>query len=277
MPEIFHYSDYRKFLHDWLEEKKQENHAVSLRMIARLVGYRAPSYLSMVISGKINMSVDMCLKFCAFMKLSKKRCDYFQNLVLFGNALSHEEQKLYFEKMRMFKEASVCIVDASQYRYYEKWYNSAIRALLEFFPFRDQYETIGRMLIPEIRSDDVREAFVLLKELEMIELDENGFYRPVHSLISTGYEASGMAINTFLFNSLRLSEAALGRFKRDERNFSSLTLGISENGFTEIRQELREFRRKILKIAEDDAADRIYQLSFQLFPLSHQHRKERKR
>jgi uncharacterized protein (TIGR02147 family) len=277
MPEIFHYSDYRKFLHDWFEEKKQENQAVSLRMIARLVGYKAPSYLSMVISGKINMSVDMCLKFCAFMKLTKKRCDYFQNLVLYGNASSHEEQKLYFDKMRTFKEASVYIVDATQYRYYEKWYHSAIRALLEFFPLRDDYETIGTMLIPQICSDDVREAFELLKELKMIALDGNGYYRPVNPVISTGYEASAIAINTFLVHSLRLSEAALCRFKRDERNFSSLTLGISEKGFTEIRQELREFRRRIMKIAEDDTADRIFQLSFQLFPLSHQHRKERKR
>jgi len=277
MAEIFHYSDYRKFLHDWLEEKKRENHAVSLRMIARLVGYKAPSYLSMVISGKINMSVDMCLKFCAFMKLTKKRCDYFQNLVLYGNASSHEEQKLYFDKMRTFKEASVYIVDAAQYRYYEKWYHSAIRALLEFFPFRDDYETIGTMLIPQISSDDVRDAFELLKELKMIAPDGEGYYRPVNQVISTGYEASAIAINTFLLNSLHLSEAALCRFKRDERNFSSLTLGISEKGFTEIRQELREFRRRIMKIAEDDTADRIFQLSFQLFPLSQQHRKERKR
>lgn len=276
MPEIFHYSDYRKFLHDWFEEKKRENRAVSLRMIARLVGYKAPSYLSMIISGKINMSVDMCLKFCAFMKLTKKRYDYFQNMVLYGNASSHEEQKQYFDKMRTFKEASVYIVDAAQYRYYEKWYHSAIRALLEFFPLRDDYETIGRMLIPHIRKEDVCEALELLKELKMVAPDENGFYRPVNNVISTGYDASGIAINTFLMNSLHLSETALGRFKRDERNYSSLTLGISEKGFADIRQELREFRRRVLKIAEDDIADRIYQLSFQFFPLSHQHRKDKK-
>lgn len=271
MPDIFSYSDYRKFLHDWFESKKQENSAVSYRMIAGLVGYKAASYLPMVISGKINMSIDMCIKFCSFMKLPKKRCDYFQNMVLFGNAPTIEEQQRYFDKMRSFKEAVVHMVDATRYRFYEKWYHSAIRALLEFFPLRDEYDEIGKMLIPEISVSEVREAFELLKELRMIALDADGFYRPVDPVISTGYEAPSVAVNTFLFNSLRLSEAALCRFKRDERNFSCLTLGISEKGFTEIRQELREFRRRILKIAEDDAADRIYQLSFQLFPLSHKH------
>jgi uncharacterized protein (TIGR02147 family) len=277
MPDIFHYSDYRKFLHDWFEEKKRDNPAVSFRMIARQVGYKSPSYLPMLLSGKISMSLDMCIKFCAYMKLPKKKCDYFQNMVLFGNAASHEEQRLYFDRMRSFKEAAVHIVDSTHYRFYEKWYNSAIRALLEFFPLRDEYEAIGKLLIPAITAREAEAAFELLKELKMIECDKDGFYRPAEAVISTGYDASGMAINTFLFNTLRLSESALGRFALDERNFSCLTLGISEDGFKEIRHELREFRHKVLKIAEDDKADRIYQFSFQLFPLSQKYSRRNKK
>ena len=277
MPDIFKYSDYRKYLLDWFEEKKKDNAAVSFRMISRQVGYRSPSYLPMLLSGKINMSLDMCRKFCEYMKLPKKRCDYFQNMILFGNAKNHEEQQRYFEKMCSFKEASIHIIDAAQYKYYEKWYNSAIRALLEFFPLRDEYEVIGNMLIPANTAREVRESFELLKELKMIQKDSNGFYRPTDALISTGYDASGMAINTFLFNSLRISESALGKFTQKERNFSCLTLGISEKGFSDIRQELREFRRKILEIAQGDTADRIYQLSFQLFPLSHRHSSRKKK
>jgi uncharacterized protein (TIGR02147 family) len=276
MPDIFLYSDYRKFLHDWYAEKKRENSAVSLRMIVRLVGYKSPGYLPMVISGKTGMSIDMCIKFCACMKLPKKRCDYFQNMVMYGNAATQEERQFFFDKMRSFKEAAVCIVDTSQYRYYEKWYHSAIRALLEFFPFRNEYATIGKLLIPEIGEEEVREAIELLRELRMIKRGRDGLYRPSDPLISTGYEASGFAINTFLFNSLRLAEAALERFKKDRRNFSVLTLGISEKGFAEIRQELREFRRRILNIAEEDKAESIYQLSFQLFPLSNSYKTGKK-
>jgi uncharacterized protein (TIGR02147 family) len=80
-----------------------------------------------------------------------------------------------------------------------------------------------------------------------------------------------LTINTFLFNSLRLAENALGRFKKDERTFSCLTMGISEQGYREILQELREFRRKIMNIANNDTANRIYQFGFQLFPLSNKY------
>lgn len=272
MPDIFEYTDYRKLLHDWFDEKKRRNPSISYRMIAKKVGYKAPSYLPSVLSGTINMSLSMSMKFCSAMKLTKRECDYFQNMVLFCNAASYKEKQIYFDKLRSFKEAAVHIVQSDQYRYYEKWYHSAIRALLEFYPLKDDYETIGKLLIPTVLPEKVRDSFELLKELGMIRMDDKGFYRPTESMISSGYDAGGMAINTFLFNSLRLSESALGRFSLDERNFSCLTLGISEEGFNEIRQELRTFRRNIMKIAENDRASRIYQLSFQLFPLSHLYR-----
>ena len=271
MPEIFNYTDYRKFLSDWLEEKKKLSPSVSYRQIARIVGYRSPGYLSTLLAGKIKMSLAMCLKFCVALKLPKRACDYFQCMVLFGNADSHKEREEYFNKMRSFKEASVHIVASDQYRYYEKWHHSAVRAILDFYPFREEYEKIGKLLIPAVSAEKIRSSFELLKELKLIKKDGKGFYRPTTDVISSGYDATGMAINTFLFNSLRLSEAALGRYRLDERNFSCLTLGISENGFSEIRQELREFRRKIMKIAANDSADRVYQFSFQLFPLSHRY------
>jgi uncharacterized protein (TIGR02147 family) len=277
MPDIYSYCDYRKFLRDWYEEKKRNNPAVSMRMIARQVGYKAPGYLSMVLQGRIKMSLFMCLKFCSYMKLAKKQCDYFQNLVLFCDADSHEEKQAYFEKMKPFKEVSVRIMVSGEYRFYEKWYHSAVRAILEYFPFRDEYEKIGRLLMPEISAREVKESVLLLKELKLIDFDKEGFLRPTDAVISTGYDATGMGINTFLYNSLRLSESAVGRFPKDERNFSCLTLGISETGFREIRNELREFRRKVMKIAADDAADRIYQFSFQLFPLSNKYSRKEKR
>lgn len=271
MPDIFSYTDYRKFLHDWFEEKKRSNPSVSYRMIAQKVGYKAPSYLPTLIAGRVRMSLAMCLKFSTVMKHSKKASDYFQNMVLFCNAQSHEEKLVYFEKMRSFKEAAVHIVSSDQYRYYEKWYHSAIRALLEFFSFRDEYEVIGKLLIPAIDASEVRASLELLENLKMIKPDSRGFFRPIDAVISSGYDATGMAINTFLFNSLRLSESALGRFKMEERTFSCLTLGISEKGYKEIRQELREFRKKVMNIANQDTADRIYQFGFQLFPISHRH------
>jgi hypothetical protein len=61
MPDIFNYTDYRKFLYDWFEEKKKDNPSVSFRMIAGKVGYKAPSYLPSLLACKVNSHLQCVL------------------------------------------------------------------------------------------------------------------------------------------------------------------------------------------------------------------------
>jgi uncharacterized protein (TIGR02147 family) len=107
MIEIFQYSDYRKFLYDWYQDKKKSNASVSYRMIARQVGYNSPAYLSMIISGKIGLSLSMALKFGAYIKLKKKEAEYFQNMILFADVKTHDEKLRYFEKLSSYKESTI--------------------------------------------------------------------------------------------------------------------------------------------------------------------------
>lgn len=274
MPDLFRYTDYRKFLLDWYREKKKRNPAFSFRMVAQKVGYRSPGYLSMVMSGKIGMSLAMGMKFASFMQLKKRELEYFQYLILFGEAKSHDEKLSYFEKMRAFKESAIYTVHSGQYAYYGKWYHSVIRSLLQFFDFKNEFAVIAKLLIPEISPQEAEESIGLLKTLKLIAVDSRGYLRPTEALVSTGYDAEGFLLSNYIVNSLRQSETALYRFPRKERNFSCLTLGISEQGFQQLQQELREFRRKIMQIAAKDNAERIYHLGFQFFPLSQSYIRE---
>jgi uncharacterized protein (TIGR02147 family) len=272
MIDIFQYSDYRKFLHDWYQEKKKRNPSVSYRLIASKVGYRSPGYLSMLISEKIGMSLSMGMKFAAYMKLKKRETEYFQYMILFGEAKTSEEKMKYFDKLRSFKEAAVYKIDATQYQYYEKWYHSVIRALLDFFPFKNECKKIAQLLIPSITEQEAEESICLLKKLDLIRADKDGFLRPVDALVSTGYDTQSFLLSNFIINSLQLSQRAIHFFPRHERNFSCLTLGISQKGFEKIQQELREFRSKVMQIAATDDAERIYQLGFQFYPISRKYK-----
>ena len=55
-----------------------------------------------------------------------------------------------------------------------------------------------------------------------------------------------------------------------------MTLGVSAEGFAAIQEEVREFRRRVMQIAAQDTADRVYQLAVQLFPASRPVRQNRK-
>ena len=61
---------------------------------------------------------------------------------------------------------------------------------------------------------------------------------------------------------------AMDRFARDKRIFSCVTLGTNETGYEKICIELREFRRRAAEIAQENPADRVVQVNFQMFPVS---------
>jgi uncharacterized protein (TIGR02147 family) len=78
-------------------------------------------------------------------------------------------------------------------------------------------------------------------------------------------------------NNLHISMAELAiRSVREaappERDFSSLTLSLSPHCLEAVKAKLRKFRKEILEMARQDTdVDGVYQMNFQVFPLSHRH------
>jgi uncharacterized protein (TIGR02147 family) len=269
MKSIFEYTDYRKFLSDFYKEKKSFDKKFSHRYIATHVGFKSGGHFSQILSGRVNISISFIERLSEFCKLNKREAPFFQNMVLFNQANGHENKKRYFEKMMSFKEAAVSIVNEQHYEFYDKWYYTAVRELLSFYPFSGNYEQLGRMLMPPISAHEAKQAITLLERLGLIGTDSSGTYSITDALISTGYEAQSLCINNFVFNALELAKCAVDRFDKKERNFSWVSLSVSPEGYGAIVEEIRESRRRIMRIvANDPGPDRAYLFNFQVFPLS---------
>ena len=177
--------------------------------------------------------------------------------------------------MMSFKEAKIKIVDAEQYEYYDKWYYTAVREVLNFYPFRDNYPELAKLLTPPITPTEAKQAIKLLERLQLIKRDDSGIFRLTDALITTGYGAQSVCINNHIINTLDLAKKAIDRFEREERNFSWVALSISEEGYNAIIEELRAFRRKMMSIInQDEKPDRAYLFNFQVIPLSKPYRKK---
>jgi uncharacterized protein (TIGR02147 family) len=56
---------------------------------------------------------------------------------------------------------------------------------------------------------------------------------------------------------------------QDERHFSGVTLGITQNAYDEIVAEINAFRKKIIEIAtRENETDEVYRLNIQFFPMT---------
>ncbi len=264
----FNYTDYRKYLNDFFESIKSEKSQITYASVCRETGIKSPGHLSLILHGKANISIDLAERFAILCKLKKLETRYFVTMVRFNQEKRTAPKMELFEQLISFSGSCIYRVGPHLYKYYDKWYHSVIRALLEFVPVKENYEDLAKMIIPAIRPDQAKASVILLMELGLIQRDENGFYKPTQKSIDTGSAATSLMVTNFTLSMLDLAREAMDRFPRNERVFSSITVGIDKEGYEEILSELREFRRRVAEIAQRRPADRVIQVNFQAFPVS---------
>jgi uncharacterized protein (TIGR02147 family) len=266
---VFEYTDYRKFLHDTYTERKTENRHFSYRFIAYRVGFKSAGHFTKIIQGKANISPRLALRFAEFLKLNKRGTEYFQYMVLYNQAKHHSDKRYYFEKMRSFKDAVIRTVHADHYEFYDKWYYSVIREVLAFLPVYDNFAELASQITPTISYEEAERSITLLTRLGFIYKNEAGRYVRSESLVISENEVRSLAINSFTLEFLNKAKESIDRFPRDERLLSTTLLTVSKGTYQQVCNELREFRRRILKYANDDTdPERTYSFNFQVFPVS---------
>jgi uncharacterized protein (TIGR02147 family) len=270
MKPVFEYLDYRRYLADFYESQKGANYFFSYRYIAQKLGIDH-SLIVKIFAGKRHLAAKHIAAFARFCRLSGNDADYFDALVRFTKAKSDKEGKIYLERMLALKECSSYCLEAYQYEYYQKWYYSAVRAILDCMEFSGDYDALAVKLNPPITVRQAQEAIKLLTDLRLIQVNKMGIFKPTEQHISTGRHWQSLAVSEYQKETIRLSSGSIDRDPRDRRDISSVTMSITREAFDEIRAILAECRSTVIKKVNeipDNAADRVYQLNLQLIPLS---------
>jgi uncharacterized protein (TIGR02147 family) len=267
MKPLFSYFDYQEYLRDFYEERKRENPFVSYRYMGGKLDLD-PGFLLKVMQGKLHLSEKSLPRICGFLKLSEREADYFGMLVRYNKAKNPADIKLYFEQLAALRDSRARPVQESQYAFYQKWYHSAIHALLSIYEFRGDYRELGSLLSPSITAAEARASIRLLVKLNMARRDENGVFRPADALVTSGERWQEGAIRDFQEQTIRLSAEALERCPREERDISTVTITLAEHELPEIRERIRQLRQSILSLDTDTTPERVYQLNIQLFPVT---------
>ena len=274
---IFNYTDYRRYLDAFYHERKSVSKAFSYRYFAKKAGINSVGLYKDVVEGRQRLGRALIFKFSNAMGHTKKEAEYFANMVFFNEADTVEERTLFFERMMACQKTKAKLVEATKYEYYHKWYYSAIRALVSIGRFRDcpeDHRILAKILNPRIQPDEAKKALNVLERLGFIARDSSGVLQLTNAVITTGSlkpNASVTALNVLNFQKEMnaLANESLDRFGASNINLSTLTLGISAPTVAAIKEELAAVRNKIAALAEkDNAADRVFQLNMQFFPMS---------
>jgi uncharacterized protein (TIGR02147 family) len=135
--------------------------------------------------------------------------------------------------------------------------------------FNGDYKALGRSVRPRITHKQARMAVELLEKLGFVKKQKNGKHQVSNKSIATEPEVVSLAVLNFHKQAGELGLKALEELPKEQRNITGCMLGISKQTYDRICEEIRIFRSRLLQIAEaDQAADMVYQLNFQLFPVS---------
>lgn len=277
MQPIHTYSDFREYLKDFYAEQKRKNPRYSQRVFARRAGLTSTGFFSEVVSGKRQLTAAAVIRFSKALKLTSQEQACFETLVAFNQAKTVEERNHHYGRLLAQRGSKVDIVGSERYEFYRNWRNAAVRELINCRRVRgtrkEDYAVLGQSLEPPISAAQAGKAVELLLRLGFIVRGEDGALRQASPLISTGDLAAApptsLDIDNFQMAMLDLARRTLDKQPRSRRDFSTLTLSLSAEGVAAAHAEIAALRKRLLALAEKDAAaDRVQQFNFQSFPLS---------
>lgn len=270
MNHLYSYTDFRQYLLDYFQTKKEFTPCFSLQLFANKAGFKARDFILRVMKGSRNLSQSSILMLSKAMSFSEKETDYFVNLVGFNQARTIGEKDHYFRKL-----STVCPhgrhqkLRDDQFGYFSEWYHTVLRSVLPVMDFKDDHGRIGAFCDPPISVVQVRKSLGLLLDLGLLKKNRQGKYSVTSPALTTGDEVKSVALGRFHKKMLELASRAIDAIPAEQRDISGVTMSLSKQGFNKVKERTRAFRQEVLQIAEHDKEeDRAYQLAVQFFPVT---------
>jgi uncharacterized protein (TIGR02147 family) len=267
---IFEYDNYRVFLKDYFEAKMREKPSFSQRYFAKKVGFNAHNFCTLVILGKRNLSTNSIQKIIKGIGLKGKAATYLEYLVYLNQATTLEDKEHYFKKLKQTgKKTHFYQLHKDQFFFYEKWYYPVIRELVTLMQWNDDFSMLAKAVRPPISPAEAKEAVALLVKTGMVKKDESGGYSLSDEFVTSA------GVPEFIKKKARRDVLLKGIETIDtiathEKYVAYSTVTMSKALYEEVREILDETRQKILSlVADDGGADEIYEVVFQVFPVSH--------
>jgi uncharacterized protein (TIGR02147 family) len=268
---VYDYTDYRQYLADYFAEQKKVDRRFSFQYFSNKAGFKSKSFIHLVINGKKALARTAINNVAQALCLSPRETEYFENMVNFNQTHKVEEKNYYYNKLTEItlprkKEA----LNPDQYEFFNNWWNAPIRELVTMPGIDgDDYNLISRALQPPIGPKYAKWSVQLLERLGLV-VKEDGVYKQTHRTIHAAEEIHTLAISNFQMRMLELALQSYNTTAPANRDMSTLTFGITEEGFVQLKEKLEKFRQEIAEFTSqfENSKDRVYQMNLQLFPLS---------
>ena len=266
MKPILEYKDYRAYMQDYYDYRKSHG-AFLWREFCKLAGFTSPNFLKLVCMGQSKLSKVKIEPVAKAMGLTGYESEYFKQLVIFGNAVKDSVKKAaLLEMARIAREHKVRVVDADAFQYYESWKYSVIRELAPMMPGARPRD-IAEECKEYVSAEEVRDIIAFLVKSGFLKKDGDKIYSQTEQTVIGSKESLPIAIRAMHKEMGGMAVRAVDRYSVNERFITGATLGVCEEAYNRIVEEVSNCCKKVVAIANEyKDLNQVYRINFQLFP-----------
>lgn len=271
-PNLFDYFDYREYLHDYYLFHKRKNSAYSYRLFARKAKLGSPNYLKLVVDGKRRITDRTLYQFARGLGLSRDEEKYFRELVMYQEVSDPDSKELHLRSLLKYqeKQRTPTPLKADKIKFMLDWHHAVIRELVSSKDFKEEPVWIARRLGNKVTEAQAKESLDLLVRLQILQRNTEGRLEQREPLLTSSDEIPSHVIRSLHRTYLRKAINSIFAVPMEKRELSGLVLSIPNTRLKEIKEEIKEFRKKLnRKYGLDRDGDDVYFIGLYLFPVTH--------
>jgi len=270
-PSLFDYFDYREYLHDYYQFHKRKNSAYSYRLFARKAKLGSPNYLKLVVDGKRRITDRTLYQFARGLGLSRDEEKYFRELVMYQEVSDPDSKELHLRSLLKYqeKQRTPTLLKADKIKFMLDWHHPVIRELVSNKDFKEEPSWIAKRLGNKITEAQAKESLDLLVRLQILQRSASGRLEQREPLLTSSDEIPSHVIRSLHRTYLRKAINSIFAVPMERRELSGLVLSIPNTRLKEIKEEIKEFRKKLnRKYGLDRDGDDVYFVGLYLFPVT---------
>ncbi|WP_173364940.1 TIGR02147 family protein [uncultured Fibrobacter sp.] len=265
---IYDYTDYRDIIRDFYLEKKNGNGRYSYSVLGQAIGLNA-SHVFCIVEKKRNLPVRCVPAVKRILGLTGRAARYFDLLLAASRTKSEKTKTEILAKAFLLRDVKTHSLADKEQKYLSDWWTPVIRALIEVNQGKVDVKEISESLEPSIEEDKVQESIDILNELGFIQDLGNGRVKLADAHINIAGEQRAQAIRQFQANVMQIGARSLNTIDPADRDISTLTMAVDQQGFEDIKAMIQEFRKDVqIRVDKCGKPTRVLQMNLALFPVA---------
>lgn len=270
-PKLSDYSDYRLFLRDYYNHRKQGGR-FSFRRFAQLSKIKSSNYLMLVMDGRRSLSATTARSVAKAMQLTAGETEFFVSLVNLERAETSDE-RAGFEKDRRVSLARIIgrEIPSDKAKYLSIWYYAVVRELAFLPDFSPKADWISEKMIGLIDVEQAEDAVRVLINLDLWKSKDGKIEISDLYLDSGPEERSFGEISVAKLHKQNLTAwcKILDQIPKSDRELGLIHIPINKAKVPELKKRIQKFQDEIIGWLQDETdPTQIVQVGTYMVPVT---------